>query len=185
MKTWTCVGIAAFALSAPAWAQAPGGTSAPVTAPAADPEDVKSVDAIMAALYDVISGDVGVKRDWNRFRSLFYPGAQMIPTGKSAQTGEVRARRSTPEDYVAGGARLETAGFQEREIARRTDTFGPITHVFSTYEATHLVNGKREAMRGINSVQLLNDGKRWWVLNIAWSAETPDNPIPAEYLASR
>jgi len=173
-------------IAAPAAAQQQSAPTAASTATvAANPDDVKSADAILAALYDVISGDVGVKRDWDRFRSLFYPGAQMIPTGRNPQTGEIRARRMTPEDYVGGAARLEAAGFQEKEIARRTETFGPVTHVFSTYEATHLVNGKRETMRGINSIQLLNDGKRWWVLNIAWSGETPDNPIPAEYLASK
>lgn len=176
------LGFSLIAGAAPVAAQTvPSAAAAEVPAPNA--ADVASLDSIMAALYDVISGDVGVKRDWNRFRSLFYPGAQMIPTGRNPSTGEIRARRMTPEDYIAGGARLEAAGFQEKEIARRTETFGPVTHVFSTYEATHLVEGRRETMRGLNSVQLLNDGKRWWVLNIAWSAETPDNPIPARYLA--
>ena len=174
--------LAAAPMAAVAQTAAP---AAPVEIPAANAEDVKSIDAIMAALYDVISGDVGVKRDWNRFRSLFHPGAQMIPTGRNPQTGEVRARRITPEDYIAGAARLEAAGFQEKEVARRTETYGAITHVFSTYEANHLVDGKRETMRGINSIQLLNDGKRWWVLNLAWSSETPDNPIPAQYLVSK
>ena len=51
--------------------------------PAPKPADVASVDAIVAALYDVISGDPGIERDWDRFRSLFYPGARMIPTGKN------------------------------------------------------------------------------------------------------
>lgn len=184
MKRISILAAALTAFAAPAMAQT--ATQAAVAeTPAANPDDVKSVDAIMAALYGVISGDVGVKRDWNRFRSLFYPGAQMIPTGRNPRSGEVGARRMTPADYVGGAERLEAAGFQEKEIARRTETFGPVTHVFSTYEATHLVNGKRETMRGINSVQLLNDGKRWWVLNIAWSGETPDNPIPAEYLTSQ
>ena len=42
----------------------------PATAqqPAADPADVASIDAIITAVYDVISGDAGVARDWDRFR---------------------------------------------------------------------------------------------------------------------
>ena len=46
----------------------------------ADPRDVESIDAIIAAAYDVISGPAGQKRDWNRERSLFYPGARIMPT---------------------------------------------------------------------------------------------------------
>ncbi|WP_199792320.1 hypothetical protein [Allosphingosinicella vermicomposti] len=169
--------LALCAASQPLFAQA----AAPVPAVEAKAEDVQSVDGIVAALYNVISGDVGVKRDWDRFRSLYYPGAQMIPTGKD-KTGKIRARRSNPDDYIASAPRLEAAGFQEKEIGRRTETFGAITHVFSTYEAKHLVEGKWETMRGINSIQLFHDGKRYWVLNIAWSSETPDNPIPPEYI---
>ena len=34
--------------------------------------DVSSLDAIMAATYDSISGGAGEKRDWARVRSLFH-----------------------------------------------------------------------------------------------------------------
>jgi len=27
-------------------------------------------------------------------------------------------------------------------------------------------------MRGIKSIQLFNDGKRWWIVNIYWTQET-------------
>ena len=180
MKQYVMV-LALCAAPQPLVAQAAAPAQAPAPVADAKPEDVQSVDGIVAALYDVISGDVGVQRDWDRFRSLYYPGAQMIPTGKS-KAGEIRARRSNPEDYIASAPRLEAAGFQEKEIGRRTETFGAITHVFSAYEAKHLVEGKWETMRGINSIQLFNDGTRYWVLNIAWSSETPDNPIPAKYI---
>ena len=76
-------------------------------------------------------------------------------------------------------------GFFERELARRTDQYGNIAHVFSTYESFHKATDKEPFARGINSFQLLNDGKRWWVLTIYWQAETPDNPIPKEYLKSK
>ena len=76
-------------------------------------------------------------------------------------------------------------GFFEREIARTVETYGNIAHVFSTYETFHSMSEKKPFMRGINSFQLLNDGKRWWVLTIYWQAETPENPIPKKYLKSR
>ena len=148
----------------------------------ANPADVASMDAIIKSVYSVISGDAGVKRDWNRFRSLFYPGARLIPTGKNRE-GKIGGRVITPEEYIErSGPFLEKEGFHEREIARRVETFGHITHVFSTYDSKHKVSDEKPFARGINSIQLFNDGKRWWVLTIAWSSETPDAPIPNKYL---
>lgn len=148
--------------------------------------DVESIDGIMKAVYEVISGDAGQKRDWDRFRSLFHKDAKLIPSGKNPQSGVTGARYLTPEDYVTrSGPMLERDGFHERELARHVDQYGNIAQVFSTYHAFREKDDKTPFMRGINSFQLLNDGKRWWVVNIFWLAETPDNPIPKKYLKSR
>jgi hypothetical protein len=145
-------------------------------------EDVASVDAIIAALYDVISGPAGQMRDWDRFRGLFATGARLIPTGRRSDGSQVM-RVLTPEDYVnTAGRSLETNGFFEREIGRRTETFGGITHVFSAYDSKRTAADATPFARGIKSIQLLNDGKRWWVVTIFWDSERADNPIPAEYL---
>jgi hypothetical protein len=80
---------------------------------------------------------------------------------------------------------LEEQGFFEREVARRTEMFGNIAHVFSTYEARHKVEDKDPLVRGINSIQLMNDGKRWWIVTVFWQAETPDNPLPKKYLETK
>ncbi|MDT9600762.1 hypothetical protein [Sphingosinicella rhizophila] len=154
--------------------------------PAPRPEDVSSPHAVTLALYDVISGDPGVKRDWNRFRSLFHPSALMIPTGKNAETGKIGARIMTPEDYVnLSGPNLEKNGFHEREVAYREDRYGNTAHIFTTYAARRTLSDPEPFMRGINSIQFFNDGKRWWVLSITWSAETPETPIPQEYMTSQ
>jgi hypothetical protein len=151
----------------------------------ANPADVASIDAIMKAVYDVISGDAGKSRDWDRFRSLFHPDAKLIPSGKNPQTGVVGARFLTPEDYITrSGPVLERDGFHERELARHVDQYGTIAQVFSTYHAFRKADDKQPFMRGINSFQLLNDGKRWWVVNIFWQAETPETPIPKQFLKS-
>jgi len=150
--------------------------------PAARPEDVKSLDAIIAALYDVISGDAGVQRDWDRFRSLFYPGARMIPSGKNAKTGKVGARIASPEAYIqANESFLEGEGFHELELGRHVDSYGTLSQIFSAYEARNKKSDEKPFLRGINSIQLLNDGTRWWVLTLAWSPETPDNPLPERF----
>jgi hypothetical protein len=152
----------------------------------ANPADVASIDAIMKAVYDVISGDAGKARDWDRFRTLFHKDARMIPSGKNAKTGVTGANAMTPEDYIK---RVEPVfakdGFFEREMARRVEQYGNIAHVFSTYESFRKADDKAPFMRGINSFQLLNDGKRWWVVTIFWLGETPENPIPKQYLKSK
>src|SRR5690349_4680466 len=151
-------------------------------APQANPADVKSMDAILAALYDVISGPAGKKRDWDRFRSLFVPGARLIPAAQRPG-GPVEARVLDPEGYITRSAPfLEKEGFYEREISRKVDSFGHIAHVFSTYDSRHTAEDKAPFARGINSIQLHNDGKRWWIVTVYWDSERPDNPLPPQYL---
>lgn len=155
------------------------------TAKEANPADVNSIDAIMAAVYDVISGDAGVARDWDRFRTLFHPDARLIPTGPSADKTRFSARVLSPEEYIKRSEPfLVKEGFHEREFARRVEQYGNIAHVFSSYETFKKKTDTKPFMRGINSFQLLNDGKRWWIISIYWQAETPDNPIPKKYLKS-
>jgi hypothetical protein len=152
----------------------------------ANPADVGTLDGIMKAVYDVISGEAGKARDWDRFRTLFHKDARMIPTGKNAQTNVVGARVLSPEDYIKRAEPvLVKDGFFEREVARKVDQYGHIAQVFSTYESFHTAADKKPFMRGINSFQLMNDGTRWWVMTIYWEAETPDNPIPKQYLKSK
>lgn len=144
--------------------------------------DVGSVDSIIHALYDVISGPIGQTRDWDRFRSLFIPEARLIATGRNAE-GKAVYRPMTPDEYVqANGEGLTSVGFQESEIARTTDAFGNVLHAFSTYESKFTRNGQPATARGINSIQLFSDGSRWWIVTILWDSERPDNPIPAKYL---
>ncbi len=144
--------------------------------------DGAAMTAVLAAGHDVISGGAGQKRDWDRFRSLFIPGARLIPA--SGPTGQpVTARVLTVEDYIQrAGPNLEKNGFFEREIGRSVDVFGHIAHVFSAYDSKRTPADETPFQRGINSIQLLNDGTRWWVVSIYWDAERPDNPIPAKYL---
>jgi len=150
--------------------------------PTADPKDVASVDAIVAALYDVISGPAGQKRDWNRMRSLFHPDSHMAVILK-LKDGSTRVVYLTVEDYVArSGPHLEAEGFFEQEIARKTDTFGDLVQVFSTYASKKAAADPQPFQRGINSIQLGRQQGRWYVLQIVWEAETDGGPLPAQYL---
>lgn len=169
-------------LAAPLAAQPPAAPPAAAQAPAARPADVASIDAIIAALYDVISGPAGQKRDWDRMRSLFAPGGRLIPTGRTPD-GAGRLRSWTVDEYIANaGTSLERDGFFEREIGRRQERFGNVVHAFSAYDSKRTPSDAQPFARGINSIQLWNDGSRWWVVTVYWEAERPDNPIPSQYL---
>ncbi|HYE55353.1 MAG TPA: hypothetical protein VD996_10930 [Chitinophagaceae bacterium] len=149
---------------------------------APNPKDVSSIDGILAALYDVISGPAGQKRNWDRMRTLFIPEARLIPTGKRPD-GTSGRRVLTVEDYISSsGPFLEKNGFFETEIGRKTEQFGGIVHVFSTYESRRAATDAKPFMRGINSIQLWNDGTRWWVVTVFWQNETPETPIPNAYI---
>jgi CubicO group peptidase (beta-lactamase class C family) len=145
-------------------------------------KDVNSIDGIIAALYDVISGPAAQKREWDRFRALFVPGARLVATVKQP-TGEFGPRTWDPEGYSAAvGPNLEKNGFFEREVSRKIENFGDIAQVFSTYESRHTAGDAKPFARGINSIQLMNDGKRWWIVTVFWQAESPDHQIPPQFL---
>jgi hypothetical protein len=150
----------------------------------ARPADVASIDAIVAALYDVISGPMGAPRDWNRMRSLFAPEGRLMAVG-ARPDGSYAMRTMTVEDYISRNTpAFNKIGFFEREAARTTETFGQVAHVFSTYESRHAAGDAKPFQRGINSIQLYNDGTRWYVLNLVWRAEDDKLPLPERYLKS-
>ncbi|MBV8207465.1 MAG: hypothetical protein JO041_11785 [Acidobacteria bacterium] len=138
------------------------------------------MDAIIAAVYDVISGPPG-DRDWNRFRSLFVPEGRLIPVVKG-EGGASALRILKVEDYVArSSASMKQNGWFESEIARKQEEFGHIAQVFSTYEGRR-ARGEAPTVRGINSFQLFYDGRRWWIVEIFWDGEGPGQAIPGKYL---
>ena len=194
--------LAVLALSASCLAQAPA-PSQPAAPPAppkvvgsiaghpnwpvAKPEDVKSLPDILAALYNVISGGKDQQRDWDRFRSLFIPDAALIPTVSSppppAPSVHADAVLLSVDEYIQrSNGRMTSTGFFERSIHNEAQQFGNIVNVWSTYESRHSPEDPKPFARGINSIQLLKDGNRYWIVNIFWDAETPNNPIPVKFL---
>ena len=161
-------------------AQAAPSAAAPTVTPAANPKDVQSLDAMVAAIYDVISGPPGA-RDWNRFQSLFAKDARLIAV-RAPKEGKPNLAVMTPKDYEDRAEKyfLEH-GFFEHELSRKTDSFGAMTHIYTTYESRETKDGK-PIDRGINSMEFFFDGERWWCVQIYWDAERPGNPIPDKYL---
>jgi hypothetical protein len=146
--------------------------------------DTDSVASTVSALYQTISGPAGQKRDWDRMRNLFAEGGGMASI-LITRNGTVRRTPLTVSDYIAqSGPFLEERGFFEKEIARREERFGNIAHVWSTYESRAKESDEKPFARGINSIQLWNDGKRWWITSVVWQAEDGKNPLPEKYQKS-
>jgi len=155
----------------------------PAAPPAANPADVKSVDAILGALYGVISGPAGQARDWNRFRSLFISGARLIPVSKNKEGNGYAPHVLSSDDYAERAkSAFDKQGFFEREVSRRTHRWAHIVEIFSVYESRHEASDPKPFARGINSIQLMYDGGRWWIVTIMWEGETPTTKLPPRLL---
>ena len=149
--------------------------------PSADPADVASVESIIGAVYDVISGPAGGERDWDRMRTLFLPGAKLIPSWLDDE-GVIGHRYMTVDEWIQGATGYFAENpFFEVEIHRVDERYGHIAHAFSTYESRTEADGA-PFTRGINSIQLISDGDRWWIVNIFWQGESDAEPIPDGYL---
>jgi hypothetical protein len=153
-----------------------------VLSPAVRAADGDSIESVVRAVYEVISGPAGA-RDWVRFRALFADGARLIPVRAAPQGGGAPAVWTADEYAQRAGASFEKNAFYESEVARRLETFGNMAQIFSTYESRHAPSEKPFA-RGINSFQLVKVGDAWKVMTILWDSERPGNPLPEKYLSS-
>jgi len=144
------------------------------------PDDVATLDGMIKAYYDVVSGPKGQPRDWARDRTLYIKDLRFVQVGVG-QDGKIAPNISDHQTYVDRADGLTKTGFFEKEIHRVTERFGPIAHVWSSYESRRTEDGP-VIMRGINSIELFWDGERWWIANAIWTDETPETPIPKEYL---
>ncbi len=170
-----------LALASPAWAQQPARAHVEVATIAPRAEDVATLDGILKAFYDVISGPAGAPRQWSRDRSLYIPNVRFVSLSKDS-AGAIHANVVDHQTYVdQANDYFVHEGFFEQEIHRTTHRFGNIVHVFSTYDMRQRADGPSIG-RGINSVELFWDGARWWISGAQWDDERPDNPIPPEYL---
>jgi hypothetical protein len=146
-------------------------------------EDVESIEGIVKALYEVISGPAGT-RDWERERTLLHPGARLMPTRPGPQGGGTIEVLDC-EGYITSRTPFFAANdFHEIETGHRVDRFGNIAQVWSAYEGRRAPGGEI-LFRGINSIQLFHDGDRWWVMSVLWDNEREGNPLPEEYRRSR
>jgi len=138
----------------------------------------KTLDDLTKALDDAVSGPAD--KDRGCLRQLFYPDSRMIPVGRTRE-GTFAPRVLTVDNWIEAVQKRGSAVFYERQVKVKSETFGHIAHLWSTYEIRPTPDGKA-TMRGINSIQAVFDGARWKITQIAWQAETPTEPIPESYL---
>ena len=173
-------------LASGAVALAAQGKSAAAPAGAADGA---SVDAIVSALYASVSHGPDGEPDWDRLRAITLPVGMFIPPKKPTEDIFTVLDVDAFQERVRKGAAAmkakgESTAFSERESSRHTDCFGNVCQIFSTYEGRRLATDEKPFVRGINSIQLVRDGRRWWIASVVWDTERPDNPIPADYQKS-
>jgi len=162
--------------------------AAPPIARAADAAsgDGATIDTAIAALYASVSHKPEDPPDFDRLRELLLHGGIFVPPRRQGQDLAVvdvdgfadRYRKAIAARKEAG----QPTGFSEREISRRADCFGNVCQVFSTYESRTAPADPRPFQRGINSIQLVRDGARWWIASVAWDVEREGLPIPTSYL---
>ena len=191
LTTALCCGAAIAQTAAPAPQPKPLPTSIASHPdwPKAKKADVESVDSLMAALYDVISGPAGKARDWERFRSLFLPDGRLGVTRHAQPAGDGKPATQddvvflTPQDYIDRDAPFfKSNGFFERGIANRVEEFGNLVSVWSTYESRHSADDAKPFVRGINSLQIVKAQGRYWVASIVWDDERSGTTLPEKYL---
>jgi hypothetical protein len=145
------------------------------------PEDVGSIDGIMRGFSEVVAGPAGQPCQWSRDRTLYIPDIRFVSISVR-KDGKTRATTMSHQQFVDGSdASMVKQGFYEAELHRVTRSFGHISHVFSTYEMRQKPDGPVIG-RGVNSLQLYQDGSRWWIASVTWDDEREGNPIPKELL---
>ncbi len=139
----------------------------PLAAQEARPDDVASIDGILRAYYEVVSGPAGGVTDAARDRSLHHPQAWVSIAGKDA-AGKPVVRVMSLKDYHGDNAPRKEA-FWERETARVVSRSGNMVHVWSSY-ASARTEGGEPYERGVNSITLFHDGHRWWIMGWMFDA---------------
>ncbi|MGH9369541.1 MAG: hypothetical protein ACRD3M_17945 [Thermoanaerobaculia bacterium] len=137
----------------------------------AESRDAETLETIVAALYETITGLAGQPRDWERERALFAPGAILAPT-RALPDGGVTADVFDLDGYIASRSRYFAENdLFEREVGRQTFRSGSIAHVLSSYEARRRPEDPEPLWSGVNSIQLYHDGRRWWILSLVWEGQ--------------
>jgi len=147
--------------------------------------EVTTLDEIVKAFYESVSFAAGKQPDYRRLRSLFHKNGCITPPKNEkdkifhVMDLDVYTKNSTENIVITG---MERKGLLQTEIARRTQTFGNMAHVLSTFEVKHSVGDAALLYRGLYSIQLIREDQRWWILSVLWENERTGLQVPRAYL---
>jgi hypothetical protein len=151
-----------------------------------DTPDTRAVRQTLDSLYAAFSFDPGKAPNWTALRALMVQGAAFVdPVKPKASPHAIGA-----DEFLANFRKWvqETprgkAGFKERIVNARIDSFGHIAHAFVTFEG--YTPGRTLAEeRGLDSIQLVLDGTRWKVASFTTQYEEPGLAMPKRFAAAR
>jgi hypothetical protein len=145
-------------------------------------EDVSTIDGIVKAYFEVVSGPAGQPRQWGRDATLYIPNVRFIIFSEDAAGNTIARSMTHPEFVDSSNASLTGKAFYEHEVHRVTHRAGDVVHILSTSE--HMSNPEGPAQgRSIDSLELFWDGSRWWIANVGiWDVNASKHPLPAEFL---
>ena len=144
--------------------------------------DSKSIQNILDAYYDCISGPIGEIRDFKRLKNMFHPEARLIYSNWNNETGKAYTLIfNTVSEFIEKLGYLDKKGFYEHEVSNITHSFSSIAQVFSTYKF-RAEDNSIPAGQGITSYELFFDGDRYWIMSMFWVAENEKYKIPTKYL---
>ena len=151
--------------------------------PKANQTDVATIESTVRAFYDAISAPAGGKLDRDRLRSLFLPAGRIVVVRPASSSQAADVRILSPEEYAAiSDSQTVSQGFFDRNLANQIERFGVMAHVYSSYESRSERDRPKPVARGIKSFELLNSDNRWYIVQVYFDWERPENPIPDRYL---
>ena len=125
-------------------------------------EDVATIEGIMTAYYEVVSGPAGESADMERDRTLHHPEA-WVAIANVDQSGKPTVNIMTLDGYYGDNAPRQE-GFWEWETDRVIKRSGNMVHVWSSY-ASAREQGGEPYTRGKKPITRVYDGVRWWIMN--------------------
>jgi hypothetical protein len=150
------------------------------------PADVSTVEGVVEALYRGASFEAGGEPDWALLRSLMLPGAVVAqPVRGSEEVEPLTVDQLIARfEHALEGSTLRETGFHEAIVRTETTRFGRIAHCQVVFEPR--TGGSSAALlgRGVDSIQLVLTGGRWWIAAIATELERPGQPIPESFAAA-
>jgi len=161
-------------------AAAAASTAAIIAQAPARADDAAEVEAVVQAVYDVISGPVGQARDFEAMHALFLPGAAMGAVSPG-EDGQGQGRVITLDEYIErSGPWLVENGFTERPTRTETTIYGELAYVRSAYEGVNGATGE-VFVTGVNFITLFKVEDEWKIASLLWRSADADWPVEAAF----